>query len=101
MGRVKVVEKDPSPDVWLRNRVEPTKQAIMGLVMSAVATVASFLTSVMNFLTDPFLTPSLSASLQYLEDTELKTLQGEKRAFKAKSLWEKTGAVVMAVRRPG
>lgn len=73
----------------------------MGLIVSAMATVTGFLTSVMNFLTDPFLTPPMRATLTYLEETELKTLQGEKRSFKAKSLWENSGAVIMAVRRPG
>lgn len=73
----------------------------MELIVHALATVSGFLTGIMNFLTDPFLTPPLRATLKYLEETELKTLQGEKRSFKAKALWEKTGAVVMAVRRAG
>ncbi|CAL9699440.1 unnamed protein product [Knipowitschia caucasica] len=73
----------------------------MGLVVSAMATVAGFVTTVMNFLTDPFLTSPLKATLKHLEETELSTLQGEKRSFKAKALWENTGAVIMAVRRPG
>lgn len=81
--------------------MKTAKQAKMGLVVSAVATVTGFLKTVMNFLTDPFLTPPLKATLTHLEEAELKTLQGEKRSFKAKSLWENSGAVVMAVRRPG
>lgn len=42
------------------------------------------------------------ASLQYLEDADLcSTVDSDDKVIKAKSLWEKTGAVVMAVRRPG
>ncbi|KAK7919339.1 hypothetical protein WMY93_010623 [Mugilogobius chulae] len=51
----------------------------MGLIVSAVAAVAGFLNSVMNFLTDPFLTPPLKAPLKHLEEAELTTLQGDKR----------------------
>lgn len=51
--------------------------------------------------TDIFLPKSQKASLEYLEDTDLKTIQKEPRTFKAKELWEKKGAVIMAVRRPG
>lgn len=85
----------------LKQREKTVRKAIMGLIVSAMAAVGSFLTSVMNFITDPFLTPPVKATLSHLEEAELKTLQGEKKTFKAKSLWENTGAVVMAVRRPG
>ncbi|XP_066235514.1 large ribosomal subunit protein uL13m isoform X1 [Saccopteryx leptura] len=51
--------------------------------------------------TDMFLSKSQQATLQYLEEIDLKTLEKEPRTFKAKELWEKTGAVIMAVRRPG
>ncbi|KAG7222298.1 hypothetical protein INR49_016394 [Caranx melampygus] len=69
---------------------------MMALVASAAATVGGLITAVMNFLTDMFLTPPLRATLQHLEETELKTLKGEIKTLKAKSLWEKTGAVIMA-----
>uniref|UniRef100_A0ABI7ZA17 Peroxiredoxin-like 2A n=1 Tax=Felis catus TaxID=9685 RepID=A0ABI7ZA17_FELCA len=51
--------------------------------------------------TDVFLPKSRRATLEYLEDIDLKTLEKEPRTFKAKELWEKNGAVIMAVRRPG
>lgn len=72
----------------------------MELVTNVVATVGGLVTGVMNFFTDRFLTPPLEATLKYLE-AELKTTKGEIKTFKAKSLWEKSGAVMMAVRRPG
>ncbi|XP_029787898.1 peroxiredoxin-like 2A isoform X2 [Suricata suricatta] len=51
--------------------------------------------------TDVFLPKSRRATLEYLEDVDLKTLEKDPRTFKAKELWEKNGAVIMAVRRPG
>uniref|UniRef100_G1RIH0 Peroxiredoxin-like 2A n=1 Tax=Nomascus leucogenys TaxID=61853 RepID=G1RIH0_NOMLE len=51
--------------------------------------------------TDVFLSKPQKAALEYLEDIELKTLEKEPRTLKAKELWEKNGAVIMAVRRPG
>lgn len=40
------------------------------------------------------------ASLSYLKAGKLQTLDGSKK-FMASELWEKNGAVIMAVRRPG
>lgn len=71
------------------------------LLGTAAATVGGLVTGVMNFLTDLFLTQPLKATLKYLEEAELKTMQGDVKTFKAKTLWEKSGAVIMAVRRPG
>uniref|UniRef100_A0A8C6FZ65 Peroxiredoxin-like 2A n=2 Tax=Moschus moschiferus TaxID=68415 RepID=A0A8C6FZ65_MOSMO len=51
--------------------------------------------------TDIFLAKPQKAALEYLEDIELKTLEKDAVTFKAKALWEKNGAVIMAVRRPG
>lgn len=48
----------------------------MGLLGDAVATVGGLVTGVLNYFTDFFLTPPLTAALQYLEDAELKTLKG-------------------------
>jgi len=73
----------------------------MAVVVNVVATIGGFFTAIMNFFTDIFLTPPLKATLKHLEETELKTLKGETQTFKARSLWEKSGAVIMAVRRPG
>ncbi|CAJ1080116.1 peroxiredoxin-like 2A [Xyrichtys novacula] len=66
------------------------------IIANAVATVSSLVTGVMNYFTDMFLTPPQTASLRYLEETELKTLQGERRTLKAKTLWQNSGAVIMA-----
>lgn len=51
--------------------------------------------------TDFFLTKSDFATLQYLEDADLKTTDADEKVFKARTLWETSGAVIMAVRRPG
>uniref|UniRef100_A0A3B4ZP32 Peroxiredoxin-like 2A n=1 Tax=Stegastes partitus TaxID=144197 RepID=A0A3B4ZP32_9TELE len=58
------------------------------LLGNAAAIVGGLVTGVMNIITDLFLTPPLRATLQYLGEAELKTLQGEK-TFKAKTLWAK------------
>ncbi|KAF1373613.1 hypothetical protein PFLUV_G00240740 [Perca fluviatilis] len=69
---------------------------IMGIIANAVAAVGGLITGVMNGFTNIFLTSPLKATLKYLEETELKTLKGDKRILKAKSLWEGSGAVIMA-----
>lgn len=71
------------------------------LIGNVAATIGGLAAGAMNFLTDLFLTKPLKATIQYLEEAELKTLQGDVKTFKAKTLWEKSGAVIMAVRRPG
>ncbi|XP_070350087.1 peroxiredoxin-like 2A isoform X1 [Equus asinus] len=68
----------------------------IGVGALGAAALALFLAN-----TDMFLPKSQKAALEYLEDTDLKTLEKEPRTFKAKELWEKNGAVIMAVRRPG
>uniref|UniRef100_A0A3B3HEJ8 Uncharacterized protein n=2 Tax=Oryzias latipes TaxID=8090 RepID=A0A3B3HEJ8_ORYLA len=73
----------------------------LGIVGDAVAAVGGLIAGVLNYMTDMFLSAPLKATLNHLEDTELKTLTGEIKTFKAKCLWEKAGAVIMAVRRPG
>lgn len=101
----------------------------MGLFAKLLAALGGFVAAVMDSITDAFLTPPLRATLEHLEETDLKTLSGgesrrcarsrrtgsvcaalvtrliptraETKTFKARSLWENSGAVVMAVRRPG
>uniref|UniRef100_A0A3Q3IZN5 Uncharacterized protein n=2 Tax=Monopterus albus TaxID=43700 RepID=A0A3Q3IZN5_MONAL len=73
----------------------------MGLLSNMVSAVGRVVTGLTNFFTDMFLTPPLKATLQHLRETELKTLRGEIKTLKAESLWDKSGAVIMAVRRPG
>ncbi|KAK2820654.1 hypothetical protein Q5P01_023613 [Channa striata] len=68
----------------------------MGLVTSAVASAGGLVTGFMNFFTNIFLTAPLKATLKHLEETELKTLSGQVRTLKARSLWERSGAVIMA-----
>ncbi|CAB1444625.1 unnamed protein product [Pleuronectes platessa] len=67
-----------------------------GVVANLVASALGLITAVSNFLTDMFLTPPLKATLQHLEGAELKTLRGELKTLRAKCLWEKSGAVIMA-----
>lgn len=41
------------------------------------------------------------ATLDYLADTTLRTLDESKRELKASELWQHNGCVFMVVRRPG
>lgn len=66
------------------------------MLVVGVITVAVLLLN-----TDLFLTKPQPASLDTLANAELRTTTGEEKSFKAFTLWEKTGAVIMAVRRPG
>uniref|UniRef100_A0A2K5MGS0 Peroxiredoxin-like 2A n=1 Tax=Cercocebus atys TaxID=9531 RepID=A0A2K5MGS0_CERAT len=50
---------------------------------------------------DMFLSKSQKATLEYLEDIDLKTLEKEPRTLKAKELCGVGGAMIMAGRRPG
>ncbi|KAG5262714.1 hypothetical protein AALO_G00278060 [Alosa alosa] len=68
----------------------------MELVTRTVGSVVSTIADLLRSFTDLFLTQPLGATLRYLEETELKTLDGEKKAVKANTLWEKSGAVIMA-----
>lgn len=76
-------------------------EMVLGIIANSVAAVVCLFTAVMNFFTDMFLTAPLKATLKHLEDTQLKTLKGETRLVKAQCLWERSGAVILAVRRPG
>jgi len=73
--------------------------------MVTVATVLQalglFVGELISSVTDWFQTAPAWASLEVLENTELKTTGGVHERYKAKTLWEKTGAVVMVARRPG
>lgn len=51
--------------------------------------------------TDYLLTKPAPAALEYLENVDLRSIDDDEKTLKAKSLWEKSGAVIMAVRRPG
>jgi hypothetical protein len=45
--------------------------------------------------------PMERASLQYLAQTSLQTIDEAKKVFKASELWQNNGAVIMVIRRPG
>uniref|UniRef100_A0A8C7CG19 Peroxiredoxin-like 2A n=1 Tax=Oncorhynchus kisutch TaxID=8019 RepID=A0A8C7CG19_ONCKI len=64
----------------------------------ALKAVSLFIAYLLKSITDLFLTKPLWASLKVLEDTEKGPPE---EIYKAKTLWEKTGAVIMVVRRPG
>ncbi|KAF7710577.1 hypothetical protein HF521_009449 [Silurus meridionalis] len=46
--------------------------------------------------TDFFLTKPDFATLEYLEDADLKTTEGDEKVLKARTLWETSGAVIMS-----
>lgn len=48
----------------------------MGLLAELVAAVGGWITAVINSITDVFLTPPLQATVEHLEETDLKTLSG-------------------------
>ncbi|KAK7112602.1 peroxiredoxin-like 2A [Littorina saxatilis] len=66
-----------------------------------LAGVAASFAILCNLPVNPFVPAPKPASLAYLSETTLTKLDDPPRQFKAKELWEKTGAVIMAVRRPG
>ncbi|MBN3295941.1 F213A protein, partial [Amia calva] len=73
----------------------------MGMWSLGLGAVGAAIAGILLANTDMLLTTPAQANLEYLEDTDLKTLGEDESTFKAKTLWERTGAVVMAVRRPG
>ena len=48
----------------------------MELVLNAASAVGGLIAGFTNYITDLFLTPPLTATLRYLEDTDLKMLAG-------------------------
>ncbi|OCT59757.1 peroxiredoxin-like 2A [Xenopus laevis] len=73
----------------------------MGLWSISIGAFGAAVAGILFANTDFFLSQTEKATIEYLEETELKTIGEEPRSFKAKDLWERTGAVIMAVRRPG
>lgn len=73
----------------------------MELVTRAVGSVGLTVIEALRSFTELFLTQPVCATLTQLADTDLRTLDGDDRVFKARELWESSGAVIMAVRRPG
>ncbi|KAL8186830.1 UNVERIFIED_CONTAM: hypothetical protein K2H54_013888 [Gekko kuhli] len=58
--------------------------------------IGAAVTGVILANTDLFLSKAEKASLEFLEDIDLQTLEEEQRSFKAGELWRKNGAVIMA-----
>lgn len=74
---------------------------VMVTVSTVVKSLGLLVAELVSSITDWFQTKPEWANLEVLEDTELKTTGGVHERHKARTLWEKTGAVVMVVRRPG
>ncbi|XP_068111210.1 peroxiredoxin-like 2A isoform X2 [Hyperolius riggenbachi] len=74
---------------------------IMGLWSISIGALGAAVAGIILANTDYFLPKTEGASLEYLANADLKTITDESRTFKAKELWEKNGAVIMVVRRPG
>uniref|UniRef100_A0A3Q3MWE4 Uncharacterized protein n=3 Tax=Mastacembelus armatus TaxID=205130 RepID=A0A3Q3MWE4_9TELE len=74
----------------------------MGMWSLGLGAVGAALAGIFLANTDLCLPKVAQASLEYLEDADLhSTIDDDDKVIKAKSLWDQTGAVVMAVRRPG
>ncbi|XP_056386936.1 peroxiredoxin-like 2A [Hyla sarda] len=73
----------------------------MGLWSVSIGALGAAVVGIFLANTDYFLPTPEKATLEYLEETELKSISDESRTLKAKDLWERNGAVIMAVRRPG
>ncbi|XP_072279958.1 peroxiredoxin-like 2A [Pyxicephalus adspersus] len=73
----------------------------MGLWSISIGALGAAVAGILLANTEYFLAKTEKASAEYLGDADLKTIADESRTFKAKELWEKNGAVIMAVRRPG
>lgn len=73
----------------------------MGMWSVGLGAVGAAITGIVLANTDLFLPKPEKATLDFLEGIELKTLGSEPRKFKAGELWQRNGAVIMAVRRPG
>uniref|UniRef100_A0A9J7X3A7 Peroxiredoxin-like 2A n=1 Tax=Cyprinus carpio carpio TaxID=630221 RepID=A0A9J7X3A7_CYPCA len=73
----------------------------MGMWSLGLGAVGAAIAGLILANTDFLLTKPAPASVEYLGNADLKTINSDERALKAKTLWEKSGAVIMAVRRPG
>uniref|UniRef100_A0A3Q1GEE8 Redox-regulatory protein FAM213A-like n=1 Tax=Acanthochromis polyacanthus TaxID=80966 RepID=A0A3Q1GEE8_9TELE len=73
----------------------------MGMWSLGLGAVGAALAGIFLANTDLCIPKAASASLEYLEDADLRSTTDDDKVIKAKSLWETNGAVVMAVRRPG
>ncbi|KAI1887062.1 hypothetical protein AGOR_G00202160 [Albula goreensis] len=72
----------------------------MGVLTQGLGAVFALIDGILRGFTDLFLTTPLRASLPQLEDADLKTLDGEERTFKAKTLWQKEEAAELSSLKP-
>lgn len=73
----------------------------MGMWSLGLGAVGAAIAGILLANSDLCLPKVDKASADYLADTDLCSTTDEEKVIKAGSLWEKSGAVVMAVRRPG
>uniref|UniRef100_A0A3B4U4S9 Uncharacterized protein n=3 Tax=Seriola dumerili TaxID=41447 RepID=A0A3B4U4S9_SERDU len=73
----------------------------IGMWSLGLGAVGAALAGIFLANTDMCLPKPAMASLEYLEDADLRSTIDDDNVVRAKSLWERNGAVVMAVRRPG
>ncbi|MEE6488686.1 hypothetical protein FKM82_015319 [Ascaphus truei] len=68
----------------------------MGLWSISVGALGAAVAGIILANTDLFLSRTDKATLEYLEETELRTIAEEPRSLKARELWVGNGAVIMA-----
>uniref|UniRef100_A0A8B9RAZ7 Peroxiredoxin-like 2A n=1 Tax=Astyanax mexicanus TaxID=7994 RepID=A0A8B9RAZ7_ASTMX len=68
----------------------------MGMWSLGLGAVGAAIAGIILANTDFFLTKPEHATVDHLEDADLKTTLGDEKTFKAKTLWETSGAVIMA-----
>lgn len=73
----------------------------MGMLSLGLGVVGAALAGVFLANTDLCLPKAAKASLEHLENADLRSTIDDDKVIKAKTLWDTNGAVVMAVRRPG
>lgn len=73
----------------------------MGMWSLGLGAVGAALAGIFLANTDLCLPKAAMASLEHIGDADLNSTIDDGKVIKAKSLWERNGAVVMAVRRPG
>ncbi|KAK3573829.1 hypothetical protein QTP86_032890 [Hemibagrus guttatus] len=70
--------------------------AIVDMWSVTLGAVGAAIAGIILANTDFFLTKPEFATLQYLENADLRTTEGNEKVFKARTLWETSGAVIMA-----
>lgn len=73
----------------------------MGMWSLGLGAVGAAIAGIFLANTDLCLPKVAKASLEHLADADLRSTTEEDKVIKAGSLWGHSGAVVMAVRRPG